>query len=270
MLFPDLRPPTIALRGKEELRKLRAAGRLAHELLDYLGPLVKPGVTTEELDRLADAWTTARGAVSAPYGYQGSNPNLPFPKHICTSPNEVVCHGIPSRRVVLREGDIINLDVTPILDGWHGDASRTYLVGRVSDAARRLVETTQQCLDAAIREVKPGGRLGDIGEAIEEVAAKAGYSVVRDFVGHGIGDRFHAPPQVKHYGKRSGGDGRGRGLRLQPGMVFTIEPMINEGEWPVQMLDDGWTAVTADGKLSAQFEHTVVVTESGVEILTLP
>ncbi len=268
MLFADSRAPSIALKSPAELDKMRAAGRLAAQLLDYLEPFIKPGITTEEIDRLADVWTREHGAVSAPYQYTGGDPTNPFPKHLCTSINEVVCHGIPSKTAVLKDGDIINVDVTPILDGWHGDTSKTFLVGNVAPQTRRLVDVTRECLDLAIQQVKPGARLGDIGEVIEEHAVANGFSVVRQFVGHGIGRIFHMPPQVKHYGKRSGGEGRGKGLRLQPGMTFTIEPMINEGGWECAMLKDGWTAVTRDGKLSAQFEHTVAVTETGVEILT--
>lgn len=268
MLFSDSRPPSISLKSPAELDKMRAAGRLAAQLLRYLEPHIKPGITTLEIDRLADEWTTAHGAVSAPFQYTGGDPTNPFPMHLCTSVNEVVCHGIPSKKQVLKDGDIINVDVTPILDGWHGDTSETFLVGTVSDKARKLVDVTRQCLNLAIEQVKPGARLGDIGDAIEDHATAHGYSVVRQFVGHGIGRVFHMPPQVKHYGKRSGGEGRGKGLRLQPGMTFTIEPMINEGVWECVMLKDGWTAVTKDGKLSAQFEHTVAVTETGVEILT--
>lgn len=240
---------------------MRAAGRMAAELLDVLGELVKPGVSTQELNDVAEKWTQERGAVSAPLGYPGG-PNA-FPRSICTSINEVVCHGIPNTDEVLKEGDIINIDVTPKLEGYHGDTSRTFYVGAVSDETKRLVEVTEECLRRGIAEVKPGARLGDIGAAIQEYAEGQGFSVVKDFVGHGIGKVFHTAPQVPHYGKR------GKGARLEPGMCFTIEPMINEGTWEVEILDDGWTAVTADGKLSAQFEHTIYVTENGVEVLTL-
>jgi methionyl aminopeptidase len=248
---------TIELMSKTDLDKMRAAGRLAAELLNHLGERVKPGVSTQELNDEAERWTQERGAVSAPLGYHG------FPRSICTSVNEVVCHGIPNKEQVLREGDIINVDVTPILDGYYGDTSKTFFVGEPSPAARALVETTLECLRLGIAEVKPGARIGDIGAAIQAHAEPRGYSVVRDFVGHGIGTIFHTAPQVPHYGKR------GKGRRLEPGMVFTIEPMINIGTWEVEVLDDGWTALTLDKQLSAQFEHTLVVTEDGVEVFTL-
>lgn len=250
------RPQSVDIKSSREIEKMRAAGRLAAQLLDYIEPFVKPGTTTEELDHLCDAWTRAHGAVSAPFGYHG------FPKHICTSINHVVCHGIPSKKQVLKEGDILNIDVTPILDGWHGDTNKTFTVGQVSDAARKLIATTHECLMLGIAEVKPGARLGDIGAAIEAHAHAHGFSVVRDFVGHGIGRVFHMDPSVPHYGKR------GTGLRLKTGMVFTIEPMINAGGFEVEVLKDGWTAVTRDGSLSAQFEHTIAVSRDGVEILT--
>ncbi|AGY57825.1 type I methionyl aminopeptidase [Gloeobacter kilaueensis] len=249
-------PKPVEIKSAKEIEKLRAAGRLAAELLDYIEPFVKPGVSTEELDRLCAEWTRAHGATSAPLGYHG------YPKHICTSVNHVVCHGIPNKKQLLKEGDIINIDVTPILDGWHGDSSKTFCVGKVSELARRLVETTYECLMLGIAEVKPGARVGDIGAAIQAHAEAAGFSVVRDFVGHGIGKIFHTEPWVPHYGTR------GKGTRLRPGMVFTIEPMINAGSWETKVLADKWTAITADGSLSAQFEHTVAVTETGVEILT--
>lgn len=270
MLLAENRAPNLEIKSPAQVEKLRAAGRLAAQLLNYLEPFVKPGVTTEELDRLADEWTTAHGATSAPYQYVAGDPGNPFPKHICTSVNEVVCHGIPSPKHVLKDGDIINLDVTPILDGWFGDTSKTFLVGNVSERTRKLVDVTRECMMKGIEQVKAGSRMGDIGEAIEEHANAHGFSVVRQFVGHGIGQTFHMPPQVPHYGKKSGGKGRGGGVRMQAGMTFTIEPMINEGKWQANTLKDGWTAVTADGKLSAQFEHTVVVTETGFDILTLP
>jgi len=246
----------VSLKGPEELKKMRDAGRLAAQLLRYIEPYVKPGVTTEELDRLCAEWTAGKGAISAPLNYHG------FPKHICTSINEVVCHGIPNKTAVLKDGDIINIDVTPILDGWYGDASETFFVGSVSAKARKLVDVTRECLWRGIREVKPGARVGDIGAAIQEFAEGQGFSVVRNFVGHGIGRKFHIAPQIPHFGKR------GKGLRFVPGMVFTIEPMINEGRYDTLTLDDGWTAVTIDRKLSAQFEHTVAVTDTGVEVLT--
>ncbi|MGD1805221.1 type I methionyl aminopeptidase [Dapis sp. BLCC M126] len=247
---------TIVLLSKREIEKMRRAGHLAAELLHHLEPFVKPGVTTLELDEEAERWTQAHGARSAPLGYHG------FPKSICTSINEVICHGIPHEKQVLKDGDIINIDVTPILDGYHGDTSKTFFVGEPSPLAKKLVEVTEKCMYLGIAEVKPGNKIGDIGAAIQEYAEAEGFSVVRDFVGHGVSNIFHTAPQIPHYGIR------GKGKKLRTGMVFTIEPMINEGTWEGIVLDDGWTAITKDGKLSAQFEHTVAVTETGVEILT--
>lgn len=255
-------PKPVEIKSSKEIEKMRAAGRLAAQLLDYIEPFVKPGVTTEELDRLCAEWTKARGAISAPMNY--GSPKNPFPKHICTSVNQVICHGIPNKKQVLKEGDIVNIDVTPILDGYHGDTSKTFCVGKVSDVARHLVETTYKSMMLGIAEVKSGNKVGDIGAAIQEYAEGQGFSVVRDFVGHGVGKIFHTEPSIPHYGVR------GRGLRLKTGMVFTIEPMINVGTWEATTLSDGWTAVTKDGALSAQFEHTVAVTDDGVDILTLP
>jgi len=236
---------------------MRQAGRVAAELLDHLGKMVKPGVSTLQINDEAERWTLERGAKSAPLGYQG------FPKSICTSVNQVICHGIPNRKEILKDGDIINIDVTPIVDGFHGDTSRTFFVGTPSAKAKKLVEVTQECLYRGIKAVKPGGKIGDIGAAIQEYAEAEGFSVVRNFVGHGVSQIFHTAPQIPHFGTR------GKGKRLRPGMVFTIEPMINEGTYEAQLLADGWTAVTKDGKLSAQFEHTVAVTKEGVDILTL-
>jgi methionyl aminopeptidase len=247
----------IVLLSSREIDKMRRAGQLAAELLDHLAPMVKPGVSTLDLNDEAERWTQAHGAKSAPLGYHG------FPKSICTSINEVVCHGIPNAKQILKEGDIINIDVTPILDGYHGDTSRTFFVGEPSPLARKLVEVTEECLNRGITAVKPGARIGDIGAAIQEYAEAEGFSVVRDFVGHGVSRIFHTAPQIPHYGTR------GKGKKLRPGMVFTIEPMINEGTWEVEVMADKWTALTKDRKLSAQFEHTIAVTEDGVEILTL-
>ncbi len=248
----------IELMSRREIDKMRRAGEMAYELLDFLAPMVQPGVTTLQLNDEAEKWTQARGARSAPLGYYG------FPKSICTSVNEVVCHGIPNPKQVLKDGDIINIDVTPIVEGYHGDTSRTFFVGSPSEKARRLVEVTQTCMYLGIEAVKPGGTIGDIGYAIQTYAEAQGFSVVRDFVGHGVGKTFHMGPQVPHYGIP------GDGERLRPGMVFTIEPMINEGSHEVKVLADKWTAVTKDRKLSAQFEHTIAVTEDGYEILTQP
>ena len=247
----------ITLLSGREIEKMRQAGQFAATLLDYLTPLVKPGVSTLELNDAAEAWTQKRGAKSAPLGYHG------FPKSICTSVNEVVCHGIPNAKQILKEGDIINIDVTPLLDGYHGDTSRTFFIGEPSPIARKLVEVTEECLWRGIRAVKPNARMGDIGAAIQEYAEANGFSVVRDFVGHGVSRIFHTAPQVPHYGIR------GRGKKLRPGMVFTIEPMINEGTWEVEIQADKWTALTKDRKLSAQFEHTIAVTPDGVDVLTL-
>lgn len=247
----------IVILSAAEIDKMRKAGRLAAELLHHLEPMIAVGVSTQEINDEAEKWTRAHGARSAPLGYKG------FPKSICTSINQVVCHGIPDPKTVLKDGDIINIDVTPIVDGYYGDTSKTFLVGNVSKAARQLVDVTLECLRRGIREVAPNKRLGDIGAAIQEYAEEFGYGVVREFVGHGIGTTFHSAPQVAHFGTR------GKGRRLQPGMAFTIEPMINIGNWRTKVLKDGWTAVTLDGSLSAQFEHTVVVTQTGVEVMTI-
>ncbi|MDJ0634137.1 MAG: type I methionyl aminopeptidase [Xenococcaceae cyanobacterium MO_188.B29] len=252
----------ITLLSSREIDKMRRAGSLAAKLLDHLEPMVKPGVSTLEINDEAEKWTQAHGAVSAPLGYGPKN--NPFPKSLCTSVNEVVCHGIPNAKQILQSGDIINIDVTPILDGYHGDTSRTFFVGTPSPTAKKLVEVTKECLHRGIAAVKPGNRIGDIGAAIQEYAEANGFSVVRDFVGHGVSHIFHTAPQIPHYGRA------GKGKKLKPGMVFTIEPMINEGTWEAVILEDGWTAITKDGKLSAQFEHTIAVTKDGVQILTLP
>lgn len=248
---------TIVLLSNREIEKMRQAGRLAAELLRHLEPMVKPGVSTLELNDEAERWTQAHGARSAPLGYNG------FPKSICTSVNEVICHGIPNAKQILKAGDIINIDVTPLVDGYHGDTSKTFFVGTPSPIAKKLVETTEECLRRGIAEVMPGAKIGDIGAAIQEYAESQGFSVVRDFVGHGVSNVFHTAPQIPHYGTR------GKGKRLRQGMVFTIEPMINEGTWEAEVQSDKWTALTRDRKLSAQFEHTVAVTQDGVEILTL-
>jgi methionyl aminopeptidase len=253
-----MKTETIVILSQREIDKMRRAGRLAAKLLDYLEPLVKPGVSTLQLNDAAEKWTQSHGAKSAPLGYRG------FPKSICTSVNEVICHGIPNAKQILKEGDIINIDVTPLLEGYHGDTSKTFFVGTPSPKAKKLVEVTQKCLYLGIAEVKPGARIGDIGAAIQEYAESQGFSVVRDFVGHGVSHIFHTTPDIPHYGTR------GQGKRLRAGMVFTIEPMINEGTYEAEVLSDGWTAITRDRLLSAQFEHTVVVTADGVEILTLP
>jgi methionyl aminopeptidase len=254
----DARHPTAAIKlhGTDAFAGMRHAGQLAALTLDFIGPLVVPGVTTGRLDELCHAFIVERGGVPAPLGYRG------YPRSICTSVNHVVCHGIPGDKTLV-EGDSLNIDVTVILDGWHGDTSRMYHVGEVGVKARRLTEVTYESMMLGIAAVRPGGRLGDIGHAIQKHAERARFSVVRDFCGHGIGRVFHDSPNVLHYGNP------GTGLELRPGMIFTIEPMINAGNWPVKLLADGWTAVTKDRSLSAQFEHTVAVTEAGFEIFTL-
>ena len=246
----------ITLLSGREIEKMRRAGNLAAQLLKHLEPFVKPGVTTLQLNDEAERWTQAHGAKSAPLGYNG------FPKSICTSVNEVVCHGIPNAKQILKNGDIINIDVTLIVEGYHGDTSKMYFVGEPSPLAKRLVEVTDKCRQLGMDEVRPGTRIGDIGAAIQEYAESQGFSVVQDFVGHGISNIFHTAPQIPHYGKR------GTGKKLRPGMVFTIEPMINEGTWEVEVMPDKWTALTKDRKLSAQCEHTIAVTSTGYEILT--
>lgn len=244
------------------LEKMRASCELASRCLLMIEPHVNSGITTDEINTLVHEWTLANHAYPAPLGYLGGAP-IPFPKSVCTSVNEVVCHGIPGP-YVLKDGDIVNVDVTTRLDGYHGDTSLTFYVGQPSAQAKRLVETARECLAAGIAEVKDGARMGNIGAAIQELAQSNGFSVVRDYVGHGVGSRFHMPPQVRHYGTRGAGD------KMKEGMIFTIEPMINEGADLTVQLDDMWTVVTADRKLSAQFEHTVRVTKTGCEILTAP
>lgn len=252
----DLTPEGIPLHKPEHFEGMRKAGRLAAETLDYITPFVKPGVTTEELDRLCHEFIIEHNAVPAPLNYKG------FPKSICTSINHVVCHGIPGPKK-LKKGDIMNIDVTVILDGWHGDTSRMYAVGdKINKKAERLIDITYECMMAGIEEVKPGATLGDVGHAIQSLAEAERFSVVRDFCGHGIGQTFHMPPSVVHYGRPK------TGVVLKPGMFFTIEPMINTGTWQIKVLQDDWTAVTRDRGLSAQFEHTLAVTEDGYEIFT--
>ena len=248
----------------EEIEKMRVAGRLAASVLEMIGEHVKPGVTTEALNSICHDYIVDEiQCVPAPLNYSNSAEQPPFPKSICTSVNHVVCHGIPSPKKVLKRGDVLNIDVTVIKDGYHGDTSKMFLVGEVSVLARRLVEVTQECLYIGIREVRPGARFGDIGHAIASHARKHRFSVVREFCGHGIGAVFHDDPQILHYGKRGDGD------EIKEGTTFTIEPMINAGRRHIRMLPDQWTAVTKDHKLSAQWEHTLLVTASGVEVLTL-
>ena len=252
--FPEER--RITIHGPEDFEGMRKAGRLAAETLDFITPQVQPGVTTEELDRLCHGFILDHGAIPAPLNYKG------FPKSICTSVNHVVCHGIPSDRKRLVKGDAINIDVTVILDGWHGDTSRMFHVGATSVKARKLVEVTYEAMMRGIAAVRPGATLGDIGAAIQAHAEGHRFSVVRDFCGHGLGRVFHTAPSVLHYGRP------GTGVVLREGMFFTIEPMINAGRPDVKILDDGWTAVTRDKSLSAQFEHSVGVTAEGCEIFT--
>ena len=253
--------PGIQAKTPEEIEGMRVAGRLASEVLDFITPHVKPGVTTGRLDQLChDYIVNTQGAVPAPLNYAPPG-HRPYPKSICTSVNHQVCHGVPGDKV-LRSGDIVNIDITVIKDGWHGDTSRMFYVGEPAVQARRLCETTYECMWRGIAVVKPGATLGDIGAAIQRHAESRGFSVVREFCGHGIGRRFHEEPQILHYGRP------GQGVRLQAGMTFTIEPMINAGKRDIRQLADGWTIVTADHSLSAQWEHTVLVTEQGYEILT--
>jgi methionyl aminopeptidase len=247
----------IKLKNDKDIAKMRVAGRLAAEVLEMIGEYVQPGVSTEELDKRCNEYIRkVQKATPANVGYHG------FPKTLCTSVNGVVCHGIPSEKDVLKDGDIINIDVTVIKDGWHGDTSRMYFAGTPSPEAKRLVDVTFDAMMAGIRVVKPGARLGDVGHAIQTLAEKNGFSVVREYCGHGIGRVYHEDPQVLHYGRPN------TGLLLKEGMTFTVEPMLNAGEADVDQLDDGWTVVTADKSLSAQWEHMIAVTSNGFEILT--
>lgn len=254
-LEEDVSPGPIKIHGAEDFEGMRRAGRLAAETLDFIGPHVQPGVTTGVLDRLCHEFIVDHGAIPAPLGYRG------FPKSICTSVNHVVCHGIPGDKR-LEPGDILNIDVTTIMDGWHGDTSRMFVVGQAAVKARKLIDVTYEAMMRGIRVVRPGATVGDIGHAIQTYAENHRFSVVRDFCGHGLGKVFHDAPSILHYGKA------GTGATLKPGMFFTIEPMINAGRFDVKVLPDGWTAVTKDRSLSAQFEHSIGVTETGYEIFT--
>lgn len=247
----------LELLSDDEIEKMREAGRVAATLLSKLGDLVEPGIATSELDEEAVYFAEQRGIEHAPYNYKG------FPRSICTSINHVVCHGIPDEKDVLEEGDIVSIDVTPVVDGFHGDTCATFFVGEPDEQTRRLVEVTAEALRRGLKEIKAGKRLGDIGAAIQNYVEAQDFSVVRDFIGHGIGRKFHAAPQVPHFGSYN------TGTRMRPGMAFTVEPMVNVGDYPTEVLDDDWTAITKDGSLSAQFEHTIVVTEDGVEVTTL-
>ena len=257
------RDMSIVIKTPEQIEKMRVAGRLAAEVLDFIEPHVKPGITTAELDRLChDYMVNVQGAIPAPLNYAPPG-YKPYPKSICTSVNHQICHGVPGEKA-LKKGDIVNIDITVIKDGWHGDTSRMFIVGKEAGIlAKRLCAVTLECLWLGIGQVRPGAHLGDIGHAIQRHAEANGFSVVREFCGHGVGRQFHEEPQVLHYGKP------GQGAELCPGMIFTIEPMINAGKAAISELPDGWTIVTKDRSLSAQWEHTVLVTESGAEVLTL-
>ena len=251
-----MRNEQVILHGEDGFAGMRAAGRLAAEVLDMITAHVVAGISTEALDQICHDYIISHGATPAPLNYKG------FPKSTCISLNHVVCHGIPGPKK-LQKGDVLNIDVTVILDGWYGDTSRMYFVGDVPVKARNLCQITYECLMRGIEAAKPGNRLGDIGAAIQKHAEANRFSVVRDFTGHGLGRVFHCAPTVLHYGTE------GKGLLLEPGMIFTIEPMINAGKYDVKILDDGWTAVTRDRSLSAQFEHSIGITEDGAEIFTL-
>ncbi|MYL25552.1 MULTISPECIES: type I methionyl aminopeptidase [Halomonadaceae] len=248
---------SVQTKTAEEIEKMRVACRLAASVLEMIGEHVKPGVTTEELDRICHEYIVEHGATPAPLNYKG------FPKSVCISVNQVICHGIPNEKKALKNGDILNIDVTVIKDGYHGDTSMMFVAGKANPAAERLNRVTRECLFRGIEMVRPGAKLGDIGAAIQKHAEANHYSIVREYCGHGIGQGFHEEPQVMHFGKP------GTGLELQEGMTFTIEPMVNQGKRHSKVLPDGWTVVTRDRKLSAQWEHTVLVTAEGYEILTL-
>ena len=253
---------SVNLKSDSDIEKMRLAGRLAAEVLDYIAPHVQAGVTTGELNRLCHEYIVdVQGTVPAPLNYAPPG-HVPYPASVCTSVNHVVCHGIPGDKK-LKQGDIVNIDVTVINDGFHGDTSRMFYLGAPSIQAKRLVDITYEAMWAGIRAVRPGAHLGDIGSTIQTHAERHGFSIVREFCGHGIGKQFHEEPQVLHYGRP------GTGLKLMPGMVFTIEPMINAGRPGIRCLADGWTIVTADHSLSAQWEHTVLVTPDGYEVLTV-
>jgi len=245
----------IRLKQKKDIEGIREAGQLVLKTLDLVQAAIRPGIKTDEINTLVHEFTIKNGATPAPLKYRG------FPKSVCVSANEVICHGIPGERV-LNSGDIVNVDITSILNGYFADANKTFFVGAPDADARKIVAVTRQCLKLAMAQVRPGNTVGDIGRAIQQYAEARGCSVVREFVGHGVGFEFHEPPQVPHFGRK------GQGIELVPGMVFTIEPMINLGERHLKILEDEWTAVTRDGSLSAQFEQTILVTENGFESLT--
>lgn len=249
-------PSREIIKNEEQIEGIRRSAKINNEILDLVGEKIKEGMSTEEINKIVYDYTISKGAIPAPLNYGG------FPKSVCTSINEEVCHGIPDENIILKEGDIINVDVSTIKDGYYSDASRMYMIGNVSEEAKRLVEVSRECLRKGIEAVKPWGFLGDVGAAIQEYAEENGYSVVRDFGGHGVGIKFHEDPFVAHVGTR------GEGMVLAPGMIFTIEPMINQGEYEVFVdADNDWTAITEDGSLSSQWEHTILVTEDGVEII---
>ena len=254
VVFDEFQNP-IVIHNQDDSIKMRKAGALASSVLDFIEPHVKEGVTTDSLDALCNHYILKNNAIPAPLNYKG------FPKSICTSINHVVCHGIPSPKV-LKNHDIINIDITVILNGWHGDTSRMFSVGEPKLKAKKLIDITYEAMWKGISIVKPGNTLGDIGAIIQDFSESSGYSVVRDFCGHGIGSTFHQPPNILHYGSKN------TGVEIKPGMTFTIEPMINAGKFGTKVLNDGWTAVTKDKSLSAQFEHTVGITENGYEIFT--
>jgi len=247
----------VFIKSQAEIETMAKAGRLASECLEWIVKQVQPGMTTQDIDDLQVEFAKKHDVVAAPLHYRG------FPKSICTAVNEVICHGIPNAKRILKEGDIVGIDVTLIVEGFHGDNASTIPVGEVSEDTMKLLEATLEAQRLGVEAVEPGKRLGDVGFAIQSHVEPLGYSVVRDFVGHGTGRGFHEAPQVPHFGKR------GRGKRMTPGLVFTVEPMINVGAWEMEVLDDGWTAVTIDGQLSAQYEHTLAVTQDGVRVLTV-
>ena len=260
---PHFSDNLIYIKTAEQIEGIRKSSQLTKKLLDMVEDRIAEGVTTNEIDQWVHSETLANGAIPAPlnYGHGKGRRRMPFPKSICTSPNNVICHGIPNNQA-LSNGDILNVDITCVLNGYYGDASRMFIIGDVPEETRKLVEVTRECLNLGIEQVFPSNRLGDIGHAIQNHAEKHGFSVVRDFAGHGVGLEFHEAPQVLHYGHP------GKGEMLRENMVFTIEPMINMGSYECRILGDGWTAVTADGSLSAQWEHTLLVTDTGAEILT--
>ena len=253
---------TIHIKNSQEIEKMRVAGKLASEVLDFITPYVKPGITTEEIDKLChDYMVNVQNTIPAPLNYAPDG-HTPYPKSICTSINHQICHGVPGPKA-LKEGDIVNIDITVIKEGFHGDTSRMFHLGETSIQAKRLCKLTYEAMWLGIKQVKPGAKLGDIGFVIQDFAEKNGFSVVREFCGHGIGKRFHEEPQVLHYGKP------GTGITLEAGMIFTIEPMINAGKRDIKQMPDGWTIVTKDRSLSAQWEHTILVTQNGYEVLTV-